>query len=71
MQIKTILNRVHRNSGFVYGHSALGKEGDRDVLAHMQFRPEVSPALRIMDAAIFTPGPMQLRSRPSWLSASP
>jgi transposase len=39
MQLKTILNHVHRNSGFVYGHAAFRKEGDRDVLL-VEVRPD-------------------------------
>ena len=32
MQLKTILNRVHRQPGFVYGHAEFGSEGERTVL---------------------------------------
>jgi propionate CoA-transferase len=39
---------------------APGIDPDRDILAQMQFRPAVSPALREMDARIFRPEPMGL-----------
>jgi acyl CoA:acetate/3-ketoacid CoA transferase len=42
---------------------APGIDVERGVLGAMAFRPAVSPALREMDAAIFTPGPMGLRTR--------
>jgi propionate CoA-transferase len=37
---------------------APGARLDEDVLAHMGFRPRISPDLREMDARIFRPGPM-------------
>jgi propionate CoA-transferase len=39
---------------------APGIDPERDVIAHMGFRPAVSPNLRTMDARIFAPGPMGL-----------
>lgn len=40
---------------------APGVDLDRDILAQMDFRPAISPSLRLMDARIFTDGPMGLR----------
>ena len=40
---------------------APGIDLERDVLAHMEFRPHISPHLRPMDARIFNDGPMGLR----------
>ncbi len=42
---------------------APGLDLERDVLARMGFRPEIAPALREMDAAIFTHAPLGLRER--------
>jgi propionate CoA-transferase len=39
---------------------APGIDLERDILAQMQFRPDVSPALKEMDARIFRPEPMGL-----------
>jgi propionate CoA-transferase len=39
---------------------APGVDLERDILAHMDFLPEVSPALRLMDARIFSDAPMGL-----------
>jgi propionate CoA-transferase len=39
---------------------APGIELERDIFAHMQFRPAVSPSLREMDARIFRPEVMGL-----------
>ena len=39
---------------------APGLDAERDVLAHMGFRPRVSSGLRVMDPRIFAPGPMGL-----------
>jgi len=41
---------------------APGVDLERDVLSQMAFRPAVSPLVRTMDLAIFTPGRMGLRS---------
>ncbi|MGH8808493.1 MAG: acyl CoA:acetate/3-ketoacid CoA transferase, partial [Noviherbaspirillum sp.] len=41
---------------------APGIDLERDVLAHMRFRPLVSPQLKMMDARIFRAGPMGLRN---------
>src|SRR6188472_684331 len=37
-----------------------GLDAERDVVAHMGFRPQIARDLRIMDARIFEPGPMGL-----------
>jgi len=42
---------------------APGVDLERDVLAHMGFRPEIAPDLREMDAAIFTDAPLGLGER--------
>jgi len=41
---------------------APGIDLDRDILGQMRFRPLVSPQLKLMDARIFRPGPMGLRT---------
>lgn len=41
---------------------------ERDVLSGMAFRPEISADLRLMDAAVFRPGPMRLAER--WAARS-
>ena len=33
---------------------------ERDVIGHMGFRPQISPALKLMEQAIFRPEPLQL-----------
>jgi len=38
MQLKTILNRVHRQPGFVYVHAEFGREGGRTMLS-IEVRP--------------------------------
>ena len=40
---------------------APGIDLETEILAHMDFRPEISPDLRPMDERIFTAGPMGLR----------
>ena len=40
---------------------APGMELERDILARMDFRPRISPDLRLMDPRIFAPAPMGLR----------
>ncbi len=42
---------------------APGLDLERDVIAHMGFRPAVSPELKTMDARIFDPAPMGLAAR--------
>jgi len=42
---------------------APGVEVERDVLGQMDFRPRVSPNLRMMDPGIFRPGAVGLRRR--------
>lgn len=39
---------------------APGIDAERDVMAHMGFRPRIAPDLRLMDARIFEPGKMGL-----------
>jgi propionate CoA-transferase len=39
---------------------APGVDVERDVIARMEFRPAISPDLRIMDARLFRPAPMAL-----------
>jgi propionate CoA-transferase len=41
---------------------APGVDLERDILAQMRFRPEISPHLKLMDERIFRPGPMGLRN---------
>lgn len=43
---------------------APGADLERDVLAHMAFRPPISPALRLMDPKLFRPEPMGLGIHP-------
>ncbi|MDP9396905.1 MAG: acyl CoA:acetate/3-ketoacid CoA transferase, partial [Actinomycetota bacterium] len=43
---------------------APGIDVERDVLAHMEFRPAVSKDLSSMEGAIFRDGPMGLKDRP-------
>lgn len=42
---------------------APGLDIERDIMAHMAFRPHISPHLRLMDAALFHTAPIQLRQR--------
>ena len=42
---------------------APGIDLERDVFAHMDFRPAISPHLKLMDAALFRDEPMNLRER--------
>ena len=42
---------------------APGVDLERDVLAQMGFMPDISPHLRLMDAALFADVPMALRER--------
>jgi len=43
--------------------TAPGIEMERDILAHMDFEPAISPEMRVMDRAIFRDGPMGLLGR--------
>jgi propionate CoA-transferase len=52
--------RLGRN-GLELIEIAPGVQLERDILAHMDFRPAVSPRLRLMDARIFADAPMGLR----------
>jgi len=47
--------------GLELAEIAPGLDAERDVIAHMGFRPRVARDLRTMDARIFAPGPMNLR----------
>ena len=40
---------------------APGADLERDILAHMEFRPAISPGLREMDARLFRTEPIGLR----------
>jgi propionate CoA-transferase len=42
---------------------APGIDLEKDILAHMDFKPKISPLLKKMDPHIFSDGPMGLRSR--------
>jgi propionate CoA-transferase len=42
---------------------APGADLERDVLAHMDFLPQIAPAMREMDPAIFTDAPLELGER--------
>jgi propionate CoA-transferase len=46
------------NGGITLTEIAPGARLEEDVLAHMGFRPQISPQLKTMDARIFRPGPM-------------
>jgi propionate CoA-transferase len=41
---------------------APGVDLDKDILAHMEFRPLISSSLKEMDARLFQPGPMNLKA---------
>jgi propionate CoA-transferase len=42
---------------------AEGLDPEADVIAHMGFRPAISPDLRTIDPAVYSPGTMGLRRR--------
>ena len=46
--------------GLVLTEIAPGIDVERDILAHMDFRPVISPDLKTMDARIFRDQPMGL-----------
>ncbi len=46
--------------GPILSEIAPGVNLERDILAHMGFRPEISPDLKLMDARIFRPEPIKL-----------
>lgn len=48
---------------------APGVDIEKDVLAQICFRPGIAPALKVMDARIYTPGVMGLRHE--WTGAAP
>eukprot|EP00771_Trimastix_marina_P001942 gnl/Trimastix_PCT/3050.p1 GENE.gnl/Trimastix_PCT/3050~~gnl/Trimastix_PCT/3050.p1 ORF type:complete len:651 (+),score=218.46 gnl/Trimastix_PCT/3050:61-2013(+) len=66
-QGKTILYITERcvlrltRDGFMLCEIAPGVDLERDILAHMAFRPKIADPLPLMDAAIFQEGPMGLR----------
>ena len=45
---------------------APGVDVDRDILAHMDFQPRIAGDLKLMDARIFSPEPMNLRADPAF-----
>jgi propionate CoA-transferase len=49
------------SSGLVLTEMAPGVDLERDILAQMEFRPEISDGLKTMDPRIFRPEPMGLR----------
>jgi propionate CoA-transferase len=49
-------------AGMVLIEIAPGIDVERDILAHMDFRPSLSPLLKRMDARIFCEAPMSLRN---------
>lgn len=44
--------------GLVLVEIAPGVDIERDIFAHMEFRPQVSPRLQMMDARLFSPAPL-------------
>ena len=53
------------DDGLLLTEIAPGVDLERDVLAHMGFRPQIAPDLREMDPAIFPDEPMGLRDLPA------
>jgi propionate CoA-transferase len=51
------------NGGIALTEIAPGARLEQDVLAHMGFRPRISPELKEMDPRIFRPGPMGIGGR--------
>jgi propionate CoA-transferase len=49
---------VRKPEGLMLIEIAPGVDVERDVLAHMGFRPLISPDLKVMDARLFAPEPM-------------
>ena len=48
-------------TGVMLTEIAPGADLERDVLAQMDFKPHISPNLKLMDARIFIDAPMNLR----------
>lgn len=57
------------SEGMVLTEIAPGIDLERDILAHMDFKPTISTTLKAMDPRIFNPAPMNLR-HPASLSIS-
>jgi len=55
---RAVLERVPE--GMMITEIAPGAEMDRHILSQMNFKPIVSPALRVMDSRIFSEGLMGL-----------
>ncbi|HSV35278.1 MAG TPA: acyl CoA:acetate/3-ketoacid CoA transferase [Ramlibacter sp.] len=55
--------RLAAEGGLELIEVAPGIDLERDVFAQMDFMPAISPNLRLMDPAIFAPGPLGLRDR--------
>ena len=55
--------------GVMLREIAPGIDLEHDILAHMDFRPLISPTLKIMDPTIFQPGPMALAQRAAHMTA--
>ena len=56
-----LIPSVNDKNGLELIEIAPGVELERDVLAHMDFMPEISPQLRLMDSRLFLPETMNLR----------
>ncbi|WP_110929516.1 acyl CoA:acetate/3-ketoacid CoA transferase [Bacillus massiliglaciei] len=57
------------NEGLVLKEIAPGIDVEKDILAHMEFRPEISPNLKEMDGIVFREGKMKLNEK--WLTENP